>query len=116
MATHSISMQGIGAQCLTAKKGTAAPAGYPCHFSANDTVANAASNGAFSGVVAGVRGDLVTVQYRGFVTLAYSGTAPSVGYGILVADGSGGVKGAQSGDSYLIVNVDTTAKTVCVLL
>ena len=63
MATHSISMQGIGAQCLTAKK-----------------------------------------------------AAPSVGYGILAADGAGGVKGAQSGESYLIVNVDTTAKTVCVLL
>ena len=77
MATHSISMQGIGAQCLTAKKGAAATAGYPCQFSANDTVADAANNGSFSGVVAGVRGDLVTV---------------------------------------LIVNVDTTAKTVCVLL
>ena len=63
-----------------------------------------------------MRGDLVTVQYRGFVTLPYSGTAPSVGYGILAADGAGGVKGAQSGESYLIVNVDTTAKTVCVLL
>ena len=34
MATHSISMQGIGAQCLTAKKGAAATAGYPCQFSA----------------------------------------------------------------------------------
>ena len=116
MATHSISMQGIGAQCLTAKKGAAATAGYPCQFSANDTVADAEKNGSISGVVAGVRGDLVTVQYRGFVTLPYSGTAPSVGYGILAADGAGGVKGAQSGESYLIVNVDTTAKTVCVLL
>lgn len=116
MATHSISMQGIGAAHLTAKKGTAATAGYPCHFTANDTVANSASAGAFSGVVEGVRGSLVTVQFRGFVTLPYSGTAPSVGYGILVANGSGGVKSAQSGDSYLIVNVDTTAGTVCLLL
>ena len=116
MATHSISMQGIGAEFLTAKKGTAATAGYPCHFSANDTVANSASAAAFSGVVAGVRGSLVTVQYKGFVTVPYSGTAPSVGYGILVADGSGGVKSAQSGNSYLIVNVDTTAGKLCLLL
>ena len=76
MATHSISMQGIGAEFLTAKKGSAATAGYPCHFSANDTVANSASAAAFSGVVAGVRGSLVTVQYKGFVTLPYSSTAP----------------------------------------
>lgn len=116
MATHSISMQGIGAEFLTAKKGSAATAGYPCHFSANDTVANSASAAAFSGVVAGVRGSLVTVQYKGFVTLPYSSTAPSVGFGILVADGSGGVKSAQSGNSYLIVNVDTTAGTLCLLL
>lgn len=116
MATHSISMQGIGAACLSAKKGTAVTAGYPCHFSANDTVTNSAANGAFSGVAVGIRGSLVTVQYQGFVTVSYSGTAPTVGYGILVADGSGGVKSAQAGNSYLIVNVDTTAGTLCLLL
>lgn len=116
MAIHSISMQGLGEQCLTAKKGTAATAGYPCHFTASDTVANAANNGAFSGVIAGVRGDLVTVQYRGFVTLPYSGTAPGVGYAALVADGAGGVKSASSGASYLVASVDTTDHTVCVLL
>ena len=116
MATHSISMQGIGASCLSAKKGSAATAGWPCHFSASDTVADSANGAVFSGVITGVRGELVTVQYRGFVTLPYSGTAPTVGFAILVADGAGGVKGAQSGDTYLISNVDTTAKTVCVLL
>lgn len=116
MAIHSISMQDIGAAYLTAKKGTAATAGYPCHFSANDTVANSASGADFSGVAAGVRDGLVTVQYAGFVTLPYSGTAPSVGYGILVADGAGGVKSAQAGRSYLIVHVDTTAGKLCLLL
>ncbi len=116
MSTHSVSMQGVGASCLSAKKGTAATAGYPCHFSASDTVANSANGAVFSGVIAGVRGELVTVQYRGFVTLPYSGTAPAVGYATLVANGAGGVKTASGGRSLLVVSVDPTASTVCVLL
>lgn len=116
MATHSISMQGIGASCLSAKKGSAATAGYPCYFSANDTVANSANGAVFSGVIAGVRGELVTVQYRGFVTLPYTGTAPGVGYAALVANGSGGVKAASGGRTLLVTSVDTAASTVCVLL
>lgn len=116
MANHSISMQGIGAQCMSAKKGASGTAGYPCKISANDTVINAASGDAFCGVITGLRGTLATVQYAGFVTLPYSSTAPSVGYAILVADGSGGVKTAQSGKSYLVTNVNTTAGTVTVLL
>ncbi len=116
MANHSISMQGIGAQCLSAKKGASGTAGYPCKLSANDTVINAAAGDDFCGVISGVRGTLVTVQYAGFVTLPYTGTAPSVGYATLVANGSGGVKTAQSGKAYLVTNVNTTAATVTVLL
>ena len=117
MATHSVSMQGIGEAFLTAKKGTTVTAGYPCGFSANDTVANTAANGTFCGIAAQIRGTLVTVQYQGFVTLPYTGaTAPSVGYGILVANGSGGVSTAQSGRSYLISAVDTSGKTVTFML
>ena len=116
MATHSISMQGIGESCLSAKKGSAATVGYPCHFSANDTVADSANGAVFSGVIAGVRDELVTVQYRGFVTLPYTGTAPAVGYATLAANGAGGVKTASGGRSLLVVSVDTTDSTVCVLL
>ena len=116
MASHTISMQGIGAEHLSAKKGASATAGYPCHFTDNDTVANSAAGTDFSGVIAGERSGLVTVQYHGFVTLPYSGTAPAVGYGILVADGNGGVKTATSGRSYLVVHVDTAAKTLGLML
>lgn len=116
MASHTISMQGIGAAHLSAKAGAAVTAGYPCHFTGNDTVANSASGGEFCGVIEGVRSGLVTVQYHGFVTLPYSGTAPAVGYGILAADGTGGVKTATSGRSYLIVHVDTAAKTLGLML
>ena len=116
MASHTISMQGIGAAHLSAKAGTAVTAGYPCQFTGNDTVANSAAGADFCGVIAGLRGSLATVQYHGFVTLPYSGTAPAVGYGILVSDGTGGVKTATSGRSYLIVHVDTAAKTLGLML
>lgn len=116
MASHTISMQGIGAAHLSAKTGTAVTAGYPCQFTGNDTVANSAAGGEFCGVIAGVRRGLATVQYHGFVTLPYSGTAPAVGYGILAADGIGGVKTATAGRSYLIVHVDTAAKTLGLML
>ena len=116
MASHTISMQGIGAAHLSAKAGAAITNGYPCQFTANDTVSNSAAGGEFCGVIEGVRGSLATVQYHGFVTLPYSGSAPTVGYGILVADGTGGVKTATSGRSYLIVHVDTAAKTLGLML
>ena len=116
MATHTISMQGIGAAHLSAKKGTSATAGHPCCFTDNDTVANCAAGADFCGVIAGERSGLVTVQYHGFVTLPYSGTAPAVGYGTFVADGAGGVKTATSGRSYLVVHVDTAAKTLGLML
>lgn len=116
MASHSISMQGIGTEHLSAKAGASVTVGYPCHFIANDTVTNSAVGADFSGVIAGIRSGLVTVQYHGFVTLPYSGTAPTVGYATLAADGAGGVKTATSGRSYLIVHVDTAANTLGLML
>lgn len=116
MASHSISMQGIGAAHLSAKAGASVTVGYPCHFTANDTVADSVAGADFSGVIAGIRGGLVTVQYHGFVTLPYSGTAPTVGYTALAADGTGGVKTAASGRSYLVVHVDTAANTLGLML
>ena len=54
---------------------------------------------------------------RGFVTAGYSGTAPGLGQTALCADGEGGVKtAATGGTSCLVVDVDTTAKTVTILL
>ena len=50
------------------------------------------------------------------MTVSYSSTAPAYGRAILVADGSGGVKTAESGDTYIVVDKDTTAKTVTIIL
>lgn len=94
-------------------------AGYPAGMSANDTVANAADATAPVGVVLNQRGKLAAVQVKGFARVAYSGTAPSLGYGSLVADGQGGLRTAASGETgrtCLVVQVDTTKNEVGVFL
>ena len=54
----------------------------------------------------------------GMVTVSYTGaSAPAAGWNSLAADGSGGVKVVSAGGkSYLAVEVDTTAKTVTIVL
>ena len=52
------------------------------------------------------------MQVKGFVKTPYSGTAPALGYTALAADGNGGVKAASSGPLRLVLELDTTKKTV----
>ena len=76
----------------------------------------------FIGVVRTIDGadKLAVVQTKGFVTVAYSGTAPALGYQALEADGNGGVQAVSSpaaGDTYCwVVAVDTGAGTLTLQL
>ena len=85
-------------------------------ISDNAAVAAASTAGdKFCGQVLSVGrgGDACSVQLGGFVTADYSGTtAPALGWSGLSADGSGGVKADSTGKSYLVVDVDTTAKLI----
>ncbi len=109
----AISFQSIGNLSASFQAASGLLTDAPCMVSANDTVSPAAKSGKFCGVVECIREGIASVILTGCVKLNYSGdTAPSVGYGILCADGDGGVCTAASGTSYLIVNVDTTEKTV----
>lgn len=80
----------------------------------NGGVTACAADEAFCGVAIYVGRDAkaCSVQLGGMTTTAFSGTAPTVGRGILAADGNGGVKTATSGEKYWIVAVDTDAGTV----
>ncbi len=92
-------------------------ADVPVKISANDTVAACANNNAFCGISRSVREGYAAVQLTGAATLSYSGTAPSVGYAMLAADGSGKVKTVESGGrSLLVIAVDTTNSLVTILL
>lgn len=87
--------------------------GQVVKVSGDGAVAACADGDKFCGVLEGVRKGYGGVQLHGFATVAYSGTAPAVGYAGLLADGSGGVK-TGSGREHLVVSVDTVSKT-CVI-
>lgn len=113
----SVSFNGYREKVLTFKTASKITAGYPVKMSANDTVAAAASGNRFCGICLESDSSYATVQTGGTATLAYSGnTAPAVGYGTLAADGNGKVVVDSDGGEYLILSVDTTAKTVTFII
>jgi len=111
----SISFKGLGENVITFKTSTAV-AGQPVTVSANDTVSKSAAGDSFCGVAVSVVDGCAAVQTNGFVELPYSGTAPTVGYATLVANGSGGIKTNTTGRNLLVVNVNTTKSTAVVML
>lgn len=99
--------------------------GKPVKASANGTVALCSDGDQFLGIVSAIDAadKLATVKVRGFVTVPYSGTMPTVGQGTLVADTSGGVKGASDAVGkklYYVVSVapdsPNTTGTIVILL
>lgn len=113
-----ISFEAIGQNVVTFAAGSGAEAGKVCKVSANGTVDACTAGNSFCGVVSHVEDGAAAVITAGYVELPYTGdTAPAVGYGALAANSSGGVAAAATGGrEYLIVSVDTTAKTVGLFL
>ena len=87
-------------------------------ISENGTVAACSANDGFCGMVISVShsGDACAVALGGMVTAGYTGNAPTLGWAGLGADGNGGVQVVEAGHSYLVVDVDTSAKTVTFVL
>ena len=111
----SISFEGVGQVCATFW-GESLTEGHVVKITENGTVGPCAAGEAFCGVVLRAAGDACAVQVGGFVTVDYSGDAPALGRVCLAADGNGGVKSAGDGVACLAAGVDTTAKTVTILL
>lgn len=106
-----VSFEEIGRMSVTLPAGTC-KAGQVCKVNASGKADTCAAGDKFCGVAETIRGSIAGVQLHGFVTLPYTGTAPTMGYVTLSANGSGGVKVDTNGASYLTVQVNTTAKTV----
>lgn len=91
-------------------------------ISGNGTVAACGTGDDFCGMVLSVSrgGDACAVALGGMVTAGYTvpaeGAAPALGWSGLSADGEGGVQADADGSTYLVVDVDTTAKTVTFVL
>lgn len=86
--------------------------------SAARTAAKCADGDNFHGVIETIDYDQLfgAVKLAGLVTVPYTGSDPAVGRTVLVANSTGGVKTAASGNRYLVVDVDTSAKTVTFML
>ena len=112
----SVSFGGMGDITATFKTYGTINAGSPVKLYGNGTVQACADGDRFCGIATYVAEDgHATVQLGGYVSIGYSGaSAPTVGYGRLMADGAGKAEAAADtyGGEYLIVEVDTTAKTV----
>ena len=115
----SVAFNGIENLVVTFQAGTVA-VGSPAAMSANNTVRNAISGTAPVGIVRNKRNDHAAVQVKGYAEMKYSGsTAPSLGWNSLVADGSGGLRVASTGETgraCLVVSLNTTNKTMGLFL
>lgn len=93
-------------------------AGSLVKISDNATISSCSDNDRFCGSVLSISRDqnACAVILDGIITANFSGTAPTVGWSGLAANGTGGVKSAASAHPYLVIDVDDTAKTVTFLL
>lgn len=113
----AISFDAIGEKYVTFYAHTGAKKGDVCKMTANAEVGACSADDDFIGVITQVRGAVASVLLGGYTELSYSGnTAPSVGFCTLTADGEGGVQVDEDGRSFLVVSVDTAAKTVGLFL
>lgn len=112
----AISYQALALERATFYINGAAESGKPCKIASSGTVEPCEKSDEFFGIIESVRGGLACVVYRGFVTVPYTGTVPTVGYGQLCSGEGASVEVASDAQTYLIVNVDTTAQTVTFLL
>ena len=112
----SVSFEGVGQVCATFLGGGLTE-GHVVKLTGRGTVGACGDGDAFCGAALCCKEDACTVQVKGFVTVGYSGAVPGVGRAPLCANGEGGVRAAgEGGEMCLVVDADTTAKTVTILL
>lgn len=118
----NVSFDGVGQVCATFLGGGLSE-GQVVKMAGNGQAGTCGDGESFCGAAVCCKDDACTVQVGGFMTLAYSGTAPAVGRAGLCGDGQGGVRAASSAKEStdestqcLVVDVDTTAKSVTILL
>ena len=115
----SVAFNGIDNQVVTFLAETG-EAGDSVSMEDNNQVTKAPSGAAPVGILLNKRSGHGAVQIRGYVQVAYSGSAaPSLGWNRLVANGSGGMRVAASGENgrtCLVVNLNTIDKTMGLFL
>jgi len=107
----SVSFGGMGEIFATFKTDGTVEAGKAVQMQDSDTVTACGAGGKFIGIAIGTAADgYATVQLKGYTEMAYTGTAPTVGFCFL-AGAAEGVTVSENGREYLVVRVDTANKT-----
>ena len=107
--------EGIGHLAVTIPAGTCG-AGQVCMMGTDGKVNACTNGGRFMGLCAEVRKGLAAVQVGGFAKVTYSGSAPSLGFAKLAADGNGGVVVNSNGQEHLVVALDEANKYITIKL
>lgn len=111
----NISYEGIGYLGVTfpAEKDVT---GQVCAMGDDGRVTSCSTGDCFIGVMESYRDGRAAVQLHGFAKVRYTGSNLSLGFSMLSGDGGGGVKMNVDGREYLVVQVDTAAKTAVIEL
>lgn len=108
---------GFNTKDVTLTTSSSLTIGQPVVIYSNNSVTKATTDAKFCGFVSAIDGKNVSVTVTGYVKVRYTGTAPTHGYCNLSSNGSTGVKiDDTNGRAYLVVGVDTTNKTVEIIL
>ena len=110
-----VSFEGIG-ETVAGFYNDGAALGKVCKISGSGTVSACAVGERFFGIVTKCCDGFASVAVGGFVTVAYSGAAPEVGFVKLCADGEGGVKAAAGGAEFAVVSVDEGAGILTIII
>lgn len=112
----NVNLNGFNRKEVTFKASSTVSQGYTVALLSASTVSKAATDKNFTGVCSDLRDKYASVVLSGYVTVAYSGTAPSLGYNKLTADGTGGVQLSDNGRFILVADVDTENLTCGIVL
>lgn len=109
-----ISFEDIGAVVATCQTAATVQGGQMVKMEGNGIVTACNAGDAFCGVAMEPRNGLAGVQFKGFMTVPYTGSV-KVGWNTLCADGAGGVKTGESGVSALVICINTDGTAVICL-
>ena len=110
------SFEGIGQVVATFAASDNVQPGMAVVLTGDSTVGLGEDGALPCGMALSVSNGLAAVQLSGVGKVGYSGTAPTVGWGGIAADGTGKVKASASGGPCLIISVNTDDKTAVIKL
>jgi len=112
-----ISFEGIGQVAATFAVQDNVEVGMAVAMTGDGTVGLGKAGDAPCGVVLSTKNGMAAVQVSGMACVGYSGTAPTVGWGMIAGDGTGKIKTATAnGVTCLVVSVNTADSTAVIKL